>query len=382
MATTHETRRADPDTAGAPVPGPDSQVTAPQLLHDADLEAILDGMPVGVLIEDEQGSCWVNAELARLWRYESSVPPAASCFRRDLRAATEQEDPDGLVRAAFRDSLVTGRWRLHTLRRRDGTTMPVRVMRKAVRSRAGAALQATFVLESRHPELNARMRTALLAMLGHELRTPITSIVAGADLLQSARLEDPARDEITALLLEEAHRVNILIEQLTALTRLQSMGSAVDVEPVNLLHLARRVGGREARRRPGMQLQLPRLQSSGPIALGNEGFIAEVLMIMIDNAAKYAGAYGEVEVTVEAAGNHAAVHVLDRGPGLDGTEPARLFELFARATLHRWDGRGTGIGLYVASQIVAALRGRIWAANRPDGGADFGFALPLAHDSD
>jgi signal transduction histidine kinase len=338
---------------------------------------VLLAMPVGVLIEDENGGCWINAELARLWRYDTAAAPSAAAFWRDLHALPGA-DAGGLLRAAFGAVVAAGRWQVHTLRRTDGSMTPVRVMQQLLPGKAGNVVRATYVIESGEREPDARLRQAFLAMMGHELRTPISSIVAGAELLQGARLDDVTRDEVTRLLVEEANRVNILIELLTSLTLLHSPGAAATSEPVHLVHLARRVGAREARRRSGLRLRLPSLDESRCVALGDDVFVAQVLTILIDNAAKYAPPTDEVEVTVEQAGDEIAVHVLDRGPGLQGTDPAKLFELFERGGQHRGDGRGTGVGLYVASQIIAAMHGRIWASDRPGGGADFGFALRMA----
>jgi two-component system sensor histidine kinase KdpD len=340
-------------------------------------ETILLAMPFGVFIEDQLGSCRVNPELARIWRYESPDPPSAAAFRRDLRAAPRPDAPGDLLRGAFGAVVAAGRWRAEVLRRRDGTTVPVRVMEQALPGRDGTDVNVTYVMEAQRPEPDARLRQAFLAMMGHELRTPVSSIVAGAELLHGTPLDGATRDEVTALVVEEANRVNILIEQLTSLTLLHSIGSPTASEPVHMLHLVRRVGAREAKRRSGLRLRLPGLNPSRSIALGDAAFIDQVLTILIDNAAKYAAPNGEVEVSLEQAGEEVAVHVLDRGPGLQGANPEQLFELFERAALHAGDGRGTGIGLYVASQIVGAMHGRIWAADRLEGGADFGFALPV-----
>ncbi len=220
-----------------------------------------------------------------------------------------------------------------------------------------------------------RMHEAFLAMIAHELRTPITSIVAGAELLRGMDL-DPARHaEVANLLVEEAHRVHILVEQLSALTLIQSGGTMIASEPVHLLHLARRVGAREAARRSDLELWVPDLGSGGTIALGDEGTIAQALTILIDNAAKYGKSSRGVEIAVRPAGEEVAVHVLDRGPGLQGADPDELFGLFRRAKQHA-QVAGSGIGLYVARQIVLAMDGRVWAKDREGGGADFGFALP------
>jgi signal transduction histidine kinase len=345
--------------------------------HAASAESILLAMPVGVLVEDGQGSCWMNAELRRIWRYDSSDPPSAAAFRHDLRVPARPDVPGDLLPAASGASVATGRWQVELRRRRDGTTVPVRVVAQPLPGRAGTVVNATYVMESGRREPDVRLRQAFLAMIGHELRTPISSIVAGAELLHGSRLDDVTRDEVTGLVVEEAHRVNILIEQLTALTLLHSIGSAAASEPVHMLHLVRRVGAREARRRSGLRIRLPRFQPGRTIALGDEAFIDQVLTILIDNGAKYGAPNGDLEVTLEQAGGEVAVHVLDDGQGLKGADSRRLFELFVRAPLHAGDGRGTGIGLYVASQIVDALHGRIWAADRPGGGADFGFALPV-----
>ena len=69
------------------------------------------------------------------------------------------------------------------------------------------------------------------------------------------------------------------------------------------------------------------------------------------------------------------VQVLDDGPGFPADETSRLFELFYRSPGTAGSASGAGIGLFVCARLVAAMGGRIWAAPRPDGGAEFGFAL-------
>jgi K+-sensing histidine kinase KdpD len=284
--------------------------------------------------------------------------------------------PDGDPwRAVLATSTGSRKWRRHVLRRGDGSAVPVRVSRRPIPGDRGVDGEATYVMEDATRAPDALLRGAFLAMVGHELRTPITSIVAGAELLHGMHLDADTHAEVATLLVEEAHRVHILVEQLTALTLLQSGGASIASEPVHLLHLARRVGVREAARRSNMDLRVPHLDSSATIALGDEGFIGQVLTILIDNAAKYGEPTRGVELVVRPAGSEVAVHVLDRGPGLQGADPDELFRLFQRAD-HDRQVAGSGIGLYVASQIVVAMGGRIWAQDRDGGGADFGFALP------
>ena len=332
--------------------------------------AVLDAMPVGVLIHQPAGTCWLNRELRRIWRRADPGEPASGEFERAVEPSLRSPSP-----ADWPVPEVAGRnssWASHQLRRQDGTICSVLVSRRRISVPSSAPLEATFVVEDARPESDAHVRRAFLAMIGHELRTPITSIVGGAELLRGT-LDDATRDEVTNLLVDEANRIHQLVTQLTALSTLESAESP-GPEPIHLVHLVRSVGSREGARRR-IDLGVPRLDPTIPAGLGDEGSVAQVLGILIDNAAKHGAPSPEIEIKVEHHGSEVVVHVLDRGPGLPDVDPERLFDLFERAGA---SDAGTGIGLYVARQIMASMGGRIWAAPRSGGGADFAFALPVA----
>jgi two-component system sensor histidine kinase KdpD len=242
-----------------------------------------------------------------------------------------------------------------------------------------------LVLEEESDAADADRREAFLAMIGHELRTPISSIISGAELMHGDGLDEASRAEVAALLVEEANRTHLLVEQLTALTLLQSKATSVAAEPVHLYHVAREVAARTARRRPGLDVRLRPADQLTPPVVGDAGYIAQVVEILIDNAAKYAGTAAPVEITLGATGEQVELHVIDRGPGMPEGDPSRLFELFERAAGSASSApprsgsgpKGSGIGLYVARELVHAMGGRIWARQRPGGGADVGFSLPV-----
>ena len=338
----------------------------------------LEEMPLGILIEDDRGRCWTNRELLRIWGRAGRTSVEAGELDGDLRPGPPRLARGGHPRPMRPIAGTARRWRHFILQRRDGTTVAVRVSRARFPGRSGASYRVAYVMQAGPREPDARLRQAFLAMIGHELRTPIASIVGGAELLHHRALDQATQEEVTGLVMEEANRVHLLIEQLTALTLVQSADAPLEAEPVHLVHLVRRVGAREARRRVGLDVRLPPLDAPRPVALGDEGFIAQVLAILIDNAAKHASSSSCVELTVEPARDRVAVHVLDRGPGLPAGAPARLFELFERAFPNAASPAGSGIGLYVAKQIIAAMGGSIWAKARAGGGADFGFSLPVA----
>ena len=110
----------------------------------------------------------------------------------------------------------------------------------------------------------------------------------------------------------------------------------------------------------------------------DRGHLVMLLQNLLMNAHKYGGPDGPIEVTLVEAGDEAQVRVLDRGSGLDDADVERLFSPFYRSAEAQRTASGLGLGLAVCDRIVRAIGGRMWAAPRDGGGAEFGFALPLA----
>jgi two-component system sensor histidine kinase KdpD len=104
--------------------------------------------------------------------------------------------------------------------------------------------------------------------------------------------------------------------------------------------------------------------------------IEQVLINLIENALDYSPAGTPIEISARAGPQAVTVDVADRGPGLPPGDEARIFEKFYR-TRDQAPGAGAGLGLTISRGIVTAHGGRIWAENRPDGGAVFHFTLPL-----
>jgi K+-sensing histidine kinase KdpD len=101
---------------------------------------------------------------------------------------------------------------------------------------------------------------------------------------------------------------------------------------------------------------------------------------MISTGDKSGGPGAAVAARVEVAEREVVVRILDDGPGFPADESERLFELFFRSAGTSRAAAGAGIGLFVCARLIRAMGGRIWAANRPEGGAEFGFALRVMED--
>ena len=107
--------------------------------------------------------------------------------------------------------------------------------------------------------------------------------------------------------------------------------------------------------------------------------LLEILLNLLDNADRFAPPNTPLEIDVRATQTEVVVSVLDRGPGLQPDDLERIFEKFYRAEHgDAQAGYGYGLGLYICRKLLEAMQGRIWAANRPQGGAAFHFSLPVS----
>ena len=110
--------------------------------------------------------------------------------------------------------------------------------------------------------------------------------------------------------------------------------------------------------------------------IGDAVRLRAALENLIDNAVRHAG--GVDAITVTTTGDEVLVDVLDTGPGFPAGDPGHRFDAFAAPrAAERSSGAGLGLGLHLVARIVTAHHGRVWAENRPDGGARVGFSLPL-----
>lgn len=219
------------------------------------------------------------------------------------------------------------------------------------------------------------LREAFLSLLSHELRTPITAIYGGASVLgrSDANLDPDTRSEILKDVVDEANRLERLVEDLLVLARLDE-GVDVGQEPALLQHLVPTVINRDWPDGEGPPIRVEADAGLPPVN-GDETSIQQVVHNLVSNAAKYSPTGSEVVVRVERGDDEVLVRVLDRGRGLSAAEASRVFEPFYRSEAAKRMAGGAGIGLFVCRRLIEAMGGRIWAEPREGGGSVFAFAL-------
>ncbi len=253
------------------------------------------------------------------------------------------------------------------------TSYPVSVGEEVAGAEGGTILVLRDVTLAR----NARaVRDAFVGILSHELRTPVTTIYGGSEMLarSGSSVDEAVRREVYEDIRAESDRLYRLVENLLVLSRVERQGLQLDREPVLLQRILPRVVEGEAVRWPAVDMKLELPPALPPVA-AEETYLEQVLRNLLSNAAKYGGD----RVVVRAAATDDVVRVLvaDRGAGFDPAETRRLFDIFYRSPDAARRASGAGIGLFVSQQLIIAMGGRMWAHNRAGGGAEFGLEVPL-----
>lgn len=250
----------------------------------------------------------------------------------------------------------------------------------AVAAQVGGAVERERLrLEAAESEVLRRAdeaKRALLHAVSHDLRTPLSSIVAGVTSLRQRDVtwSDEERDEFLAGIDGEARRLDRFVGDLLSVSRIEAGMLRPTKDWHDLGDLVEDVVGRLRPLAPRHRIVVEVPDDLAPAKL-DQVEIAQVLTNLIENATKYAPEGTEIVVRVQEAGDGIRLEVSDRGPGVPIGAGQRIFEPFERAA-REGTPAGTGLGLAVAKSFVEAHGGRIWTEPRSGGGATFAFTIP------
>lgn len=255
----------------------------------------------------------------------------------------------------------------------------------AVAGLGSLALERLFLLQritaAEAAKKSDALKSALLASVTHELRTPLAAIKVAATSLQRADVwaDREGRGDLLRTVDEEVERLNRVIANLLCMSRIESGALTLERQRVEVETLVwegmRQAGLRLDRRR--LRLALPEHLPELDCDLGLGG---TALANLLDNAMKYSPAATPVDVgaRVSSDGRLIAVFIDDRGPGIVPGEAERIFERFQRGGVGAAGPKGTGLGLSIARALVEAHGGRLWVEARPGGGSRFTATWPVA----
>lgn len=223
-----------------------------------------------------------------------------------------------------------------------------------------------------------QLKSAILASVSHDLRTPLTSIMAAVDNLLSTDVEwnEDSKQEFYSIIREEVERLSRLVQNLLEMARIE----AGECRPVkdwgSVPEMIGDVLARCADSLVNHQVTL-KIQENMPTVRWDERLMSQVLVCLLENAAKYSPAGTEIALGARLSGDTLVISVRDQGPGILAEEVPRIFERFYRGKSARKDPTGTGMGLAIARGIAAAHGGEIHLESEPGSGATFLVKIPV-----
>jgi PAS domain S-box-containing protein len=245
-----------------------------------------------------------------------------------------------------------------------------------VRSREGVVYAFRDVTNEQRLEDEKR---DFIATISHELRTPMAAVYGAAQTLlhRVDGLTPEARRQLLEMIAAQASRLSQITEEILLTTQLDRGDLTIDREPVDVGALAQAsVDALRAQMPEDVSVEVE-VEPNVSSASGDADRIQQVLVNLLDNAAKYGGS--PVTVRVEQTNGVIQIHVADHGPGIPFAEQERIFEKFYRADPHHTRApSGTGLGLYISRELIRRMGGRIEVRSRPGTGSTFVVELPTA----
>ncbi|MFZ0684444.1 MAG: DUF4118 domain-containing protein [Terriglobales bacterium] len=242
--------------------------------------------------------------------------------------------------------------------------------------RAGAVEKLSRAEAARESE---QLRSVLLDSVTHEFRSPLTAIKASVTSLLGGNHHLPEeKHELLTIINEESDRLNRLIGEAAEMAQLDASKVEFRFESLPVPHVV----DQALEEMKQLLVQHPvevRIPDDLPNARMDSAHVKEVLVHLIENAAKYSPPGAPIRITAEAKDNDQmlTINIADRGPGIDDFEQSLVFEKFYRGRNQRVQVHGTGMGLAICKAIVEAHGGHLGVTSQLGHGSVFYFSLPV-----
>lgn len=245
-------------------------------------------------------------------------------------------------------------------------------------------LQKRYDLERKHRVLLEKERSERLQFintLAHELKTPLTAVVASGGLLLEELKEDPhsARVRLMENIIRGTERLTGRLSELLDMARMESVGFKLRTELLDIRPLLQSVASEVLplinEKKQSLTLDIP---SSAPMVNIDKQHLEQIMLNLLTNATKFTGDGGKLKIKLRQEGQKLVVQVKDNGPGITEEERARIFTPYYRIEADRQRFPGLGLGLTVSKHLVEMHGGMMWVESKIGEGTTFAFSLPLA----
>lgn len=340
-------------------------------------ETILRNIADGVLVTDPQDRILVMNTIAEKWfgldEEEVNQKTIQECIKNKHLVSLLQKVKDGQIHSSAEFSLkIVGTrekkvFQAHAARLHDREEELVGVV--------------TVIRDVTKEKEAERIKTELVSMVAHELKSPLTSIYGFSELLLEANLEDPNAIEYAQVILTESTRLTDLVNKFLDLSRLEAGRTEIRMNPFDLHQLGEKIKetykGQAEKRKIRVIVEIPKTL---PLAYGDQDMIEQVLLNLFSNAVKYSPDNSKVGIEAKEDDDALVVSVIDNGYGIPKEALPRIFDKFYRVVDSEGNDEveGSGLGLSLAKEIVEQHGGTIKVTSRLGVGSVFSFTLPKA----
>ncbi len=226
------------------------------------------------------------------------------------------------------------------------------------------------------------LKAEFVTTASHELRTPLAAVYGAAQTLRrhDFALDEAGRARFISLITDESERLNRIVNEILLASQLDAGRLDLESEPFDPAELVERVvEAMRAHLSPTVTLSTAVPEEPLPSVAADRDKARQVLVNFIENAIKYSPDGGRVEVGIDHTEGAVRFYVSDEGLGIPEVEQERIFDKFYRLDPEMTRGvGGTGLGLYICSELVRRMGGRIWVESDHGQGSTFSFELPVA----
>jgi len=274
---------------------------------------------------------------------------------------------------------------VHYERRTDGGRLyEVFITPVAAGSITGLPVVTVLLRDLSTQQQLGKMRADFVANASHELRTPLASMTGFIETLQgSAKNDARTRDRFLGRMLEQAHRMRRLIDDLLSLSRIEMNLHRTPSDHVDMSEVARYSVELLSARASEAECQVRLDAQPGMIVHGQRDELIQITQNLIENALKYGASERGIDVSViyNRQRQRIELSVADYGAGIDAEHLPRLTERFYRVNVQESrSGGGTGLGLAIVKHIALRHRGQLDITSRKGEGSIFKFTLPVSSD--
>ncbi|MFP4417249.1 MAG: ATP-binding protein [Chitinispirillaceae bacterium] len=269
----------------------------------------------------------------------------------------------------------------------DGVMMDVTELKVLINSLQRKNSELTH-LNRELDRANAKLKDIDAAKLqfvntaAHEIRTSVTSILGFIQALRSPdiQLSEESRQAYLSIVESESKRLSNLVDTLLNISRLDEGRQTLQKTVFQMSKLVEEVKDTVLQQQSRVVRIAVHENAKGRV-FADKSKIEMVIGNILNNAVRYTDTNGLIEITLSRTGEEVVVAIKDNGPGIPPEKIQNIFEKFYRVREDQTSmGRGSGLGLSIAREIVLAHHGKIWAESEVGKGSTFYFTLPLLHD--